>query len=167
MTQPTFLSHPTVAHRPPAQKLSAVRSWTADRPGELQPAVEQAGAHFGHPGPSQGFALTIAHRLSSSLVLTSGESHHDVEVGAAAIACRRAALFGRAPQVFDVRLALSLFGFLDTAAPELVALRKTRFSGVSHSYPLQRLLADSIPESTLTLSLEAALALPTDEAIGA
>lgn len=167
MTQPTHLSNHVVSDRLAPHKLSAVRSWAANRPGELQPATTPEGAYVGSPGPNQGFALTIARRLGHDAVLSTGEDLHDVEVGVAAIACRRAAMFGRAPSVYDVRHALGIFGYLDTAPSELVEVRRARFSGVGHSYPLVRTLADSVPEATLRLSPREALELDWREAIGA
>ena len=167
MTQPTHLSNHVVSDRLAPHKLSAVRSCEANRPGELQPATTPEGAYVGSPGPNQGFALTIARRLGHDAVLSTGEDLHDVEVGVAAIACRRAAMFGRAPSVYDVRHALGVFGYLDTAPSELVEVRRARFSGVGHSYPLVRTLADSVPASTLALSPREALELEWREAIGA
>jgi len=167
MTQPTHLSNHVVSDRLAPHKLSAVRSWAANRPGELQPATTPEGAYVGSPGPNQGFALTIARRLGHDAVLSTGEDLHDVEVGVAAIACRRAAMFGRAPSVYDVRHALGIFGYLDTASSELVEVRRARFSGVGHSYPLVRALADSVPVATLSLSPREALELDWREAIGA
>ena len=167
MTQPTHLSNHVVSNRVSASKLSAVRSWSQTRPGELAPATTPAGAFVGSPGPNQGFALTIARRLGHDAVLSTGEDLHDVEVGVAAIACRRAAMFGRAPSVHDVRLALGIFGYLDTADSQLVEVRRARFSGVGHSYPLVRNLADTVPAATLVLSPREAIDLDWREAIGA
>ncbi len=167
MTQPTHLPRPATVPGPQALRLEARHEWSDDRPGALAPATEVTGASVGSPGPNQGFALTLAHRVSKELVLVTGENAHDVEVGAAAIACRRASLFGRAPQIYDVRLALAIFGFLGGAPVELVALRRERFSGVGHSYPALRALVDSIPEATLLASVSDAMDVDWTVAVGA
>jgi hypothetical protein len=112
----------------------------------------------GTPGPDSGFALRLAKRFEHDLRLGEGESEHDVLVGVALVAAKRAALFGRAPCIHDVRLALNLWGFLDDASPELRAERRDAFSSISHDYVAQRRLVDSVPEEILRLSPEEAQA---------
>jgi hypothetical protein len=63
-------------------------------------------------------------------------------------------LFGRAPSIHDVRLALNLWGFLEDAPAELKATRRAAFSGVGHDYVVQRDLVDGIPEASLRLKPE-------------
>ena len=60
------------------------------------------GAGIGTPGPDSGFALRLAHRFEDELELGEGESAHDVLLGVALVASKRAALFGRAPCIYDV-----------------------------------------------------------------
>ncbi len=67
---------------------------------------------------------------------------------------KRAALFGRAPCIYDVRFALNLWGFLDDAPADVRATRRAAFSSISHDYVAQRALVDSVPEETLRLSPE-------------
>jgi hypothetical protein len=75
-----------------------------------------------------------------------------VIVGAALLATRRAALFGRAPTVHDVETALSLWGFLDDHPPEeLVEARRRAFSSASRDYHVQRALVDRVPEAAIRL----------------
>jgi hypothetical protein len=72
-----------------------------------------------------------------------------------AVALKRASLFGRAPVIHDLRVAFTLWGFLDEHADdELVALRRPRFEGVPHAhhYAELRAIADAVPESTLRLT---------------
>ncbi len=166
MTQPTFVPHQPTTTGTAAYRLAVPEAWSADRPAELVPAAKIDVASNGKPGPNQGYALTLAHRLHDRLVLTSGEHGHDVEVGAALIACRRASMFGRAPSIYDVTMALELFGFLDEAPAELVAHRKPLFSSLGHSYVAQRQLVDSIPEATLRGTPAAARDLDWREALG-
>lgn len=167
MTQPLHLPRAATTDGPAQLRLEHRPAWSPSRPGALAPATPLTGNAVGKPGPNQGFALTLAHRLHGELVLEAGEDAHDVEVGAAALACARAAHFGRAPQIFDVRVALAVFGFFGPADAALVAERRRRFAGVSHAYPAQRALVDSVPASTLALPVADALALDWTEAIGA
>lgn len=129
--------------------------WWAVRPGDLggdgQPSPDAG--RMGAPGPDQGYLLTLLPLLRDELVLTDGEDRDDVETGAVAVALKRASLFGRAPVVHDLRVAYTVWGFLDrSAAPELVALRRRLFEGVRHTaqhYPELRAVADAVPESAL------------------
>jgi hypothetical protein len=68
------------------------------------------------------------------------------------VAAKRAALFGRAPCVYDVRLALDLWGFLGDAPAAVREERRALFSSISHDYVAQRALVDSVPEETLRRS---------------
>jgi len=57
--------------------------------------------------------------------------------------------------IHDLRIAFTVWGFLDTAPPaELVALRVTMFEGAgeAHHYDAVRAIAEQVPESTLRLS---------------
>jgi hypothetical protein len=66
-------------------------------------------------------------------------------------------LYGRAPVVHDLYLALSLWGFLSDAPPaDQVAVRRELFVGVGnvHHYKEGRAIADMVPESTLRMSPE-------------
>jgi hypothetical protein len=109
---------------------------------------------MGTPGPDSGFALRLAHRFEHELKLEEGETEHDVTLGVALIGSKRAALFGRAPSVYDVRFALNLWGFLDDAPAGLKASRRAAFSSISHDYVAQRSLVDSVDEDVLRLSPE-------------
>jgi hypothetical protein len=106
----------------------------------------------GTPGPDAGFALRLAHRYEDELRLGEGETAHDALVGCALIAARRAALVGRAPCIYDVQVALALWGFLIDAPQELRDARRAAFSAVSHDYVAQRALVDAVSEETLRLT---------------
>jgi hypothetical protein len=128
------------------------RRWTASRPGDLERG-QPIGPRFGTPGPDQGYALALAHRFVDRLKLHPGEHTEDVVAGAIGVALRRAALFGRAPVVFDLELAFGLFGYLDDDVPDdLVSWRHDLFAGAAHHYWDQRDIADRVPESTLRLT---------------
>ena len=158
MTQPTFVPIAEADQVRPARHMHVPGSWTTSRPAELVVPAVSRGRGVGTPGPDSGFALRLANRFEHDLKLVEGESEHDVLLGVALVASKRAALFGRAPCVHDVRLALNLWGFLDQVPGELLAERRAAFSSISHDYAAQRRLVDAVPEETLRLSPEEALA---------
>lgn len=161
MAAPEFV--PTKPNNSPRRYASPPRRgepWRAQRPGELvnsggQPTVDAG--RMGAPGPDQGYLLGLVPLVRPELVLSDGELLADVEAGAVAVALKRASLLGRAPMVHDLRVAYTVWGYLDREAPaELVAERRSRFEGVhlsAHHYPELRAVADAVPESTLRLSL--------------
>ena len=158
MTQPTFVPIAEADQVRPARHLHVPGTWTQSRPAEVVGPVRQRGPDMGTPGPDSGFAFRLARRFEHALRLTEGESEHDALFGAALVAAKRAALFGRAPSIYDVQVALNLWGFLDDDPPELVATRRAAFSAISHDYVAQRQLVDSVPEEVLRLSPEEARA---------
>ena len=128
-------------------------SWLSTRPGDLDDS-QPRGPRFGHPGPDQGYVLTLVRLFADKLHLIKGEDVEDVNSGCAAIALKRASLFGRAPIVHDLTAAYTIFGYLDErASGGLIELRRRSFAGVRHAnhwLQLQRLV-DAVPESTLRL----------------
>ena len=131
----------------------------ADRPGEVVGSEAPAGPGLGYQGPDQGYALKLAERFAGQLALSPGEREDDALAGCVAAALRRASMFGRAPVMHDLRLALELFGFLDGAADaDLVAWRRDHVAGAAghHGYHVKLRLADSVPEETLRLTPAAA-----------
>jgi hypothetical protein len=154
MTQPSFVPISEADQVRPSRRLEVPGGWSPSRPADHRSPGQPTGRRLGTPGPDQGFALRLAHRLAPTFVLTPGESVEDVVTGCALVAARRAALFGRAPCVYDVALAASLFGFTGDAPPGLVARRGPLFSGVGHHYAVQRTLVDGVPEDTLRLGHE-------------
>jgi hypothetical protein len=149
MTQPTFVPISEADQVRPARHMHVPGSWTASRPAELRGPKAASGRSVGTPGPDAGFALRLAHRFEHQLKLGEGESAHDVALGVALVAARRAALFGRAPCIYDVQFALERWGFLSDAPAELVAERCKAFSAISHDYAAQRALVDSVPDEVL------------------
>ena len=127
-------------------------AWRADRPAEVQ-GRQPVGARLGYQGPDQGYAITLAERLRPEICCQQGESVDDALAGCTAIAMRRASLYGRAPVMPDLRLAITIWGFFDSAPPaELVDVRRVAFEGVAnslHHYEERRALVDSVPEATL------------------
>lgn len=149
MTQPTFVPIAEADQVRPARHLHVPGSWTTSRPAELTVPVARRGRSIGTPGPDSGFALRLAKRFEHDLQLGERESEHDVLLGVALVACKRAALLGRAPCVYDVRFALGLWGFLGDASSEIREERRALFSSISHDYVAQRALVDSVHEETL------------------
>ena len=134
-------------------------AWHPDRPAEVVTAGGQPdpdAGRMGAPGPDQGYLLGLVPLLRDELQLGAREQRADVEAGGVAIALKRASSFGRAPVVHDLRVAYTVWGFLDASAPaELVEERTKRFEGVhltAHHYPELRAVADAVPEATLRLA---------------
>jgi hypothetical protein len=137
---------------PPREK----EPWYPVRPGELD-AGQPRGERLGNQGPDQGYALSLARRFEGKPVLADGEHEADALAGAVAVALKRASLFGRAPVVHDLTVALTVWGFLvDDAPSELVELRRDLFAEVSNPirYVEVRRIADLVPESTLRMTPE-------------
>jgi hypothetical protein len=129
-------------------------TWRSDRPADLG-GVQPHGDRLGSQGPDQGFALLLADRLRPSIQVQTGESVDDAVWGCLGVALRRASSFGRAPVVFDLTVAFTIWGFLDASPPaELVTVRRPLFEGVrhvAHHYAEGRAIVDSVPEATLRL----------------
>jgi hypothetical protein len=124
--------------------------WLAERPGDLS-EFQPRGAQFGTPGPDQGYIYVLARRFEGTLTLTEEEHERDALVGCSMVALKRASIFSRAPVIHDLRIALTIWGFLGPAPEKLVELRKPLFQEVAHPhhYSGQRRLADLVPEEVL------------------
>lgn len=154
---PGRVNHERIYRSPPRR----AGSWKADRPGEVLGTIPPSGPAVGNQGPDQGYVLKLAAGLKDELVLAPGEHAADAIEGAVAVALRRASLFGRAPMIDDLRIALTLFGFLGPAPDEQVAMRRELFDEVHHStvhYFAAREIADMVPEATLRMSLGGVIA---------
>ena len=131
-------------------------SWEPGRPGEIE-GRQPTGERLGYQGPDQGYIITLAERARARVRVGAGEDIDDVLRGCSLIALRRASLYGRAPVVHDLNLALSLWGYLSDAPPaDQVAVRRELFVGVGnvHHYKEGRAIVDMVPESTLRMSPE-------------
>ena len=152
MTQPTFVPIAEADQVRPALHLHVPGPWiTSARPSWSGPTAPLAPAS-GRRGPTRASRCAWPTASQHELKLGEGESAHDVVLGVALVGSKRAALFGRAPCIYDVRLALDLWGFLDDAPADVRASRRALFSSISHDYVAQRALVDSVPEETLRLS---------------
>lgn len=144
--------------------------WVADRPGDLLDKGGQPDAdagRMGSPGPDQGYALKLLGVLRDDVRLVRGEHLADAEAVGVAVALKRASLFGRAPMIYDLRVAYTVWGLLDASPdPQLVAERVSRFEGVHHTvhhYPELRAIVDSVPASTLRMSVDEVVAAHRDD----
>jgi hypothetical protein len=128
-------------------------SWRADRPADFAEDHRQpVGDLLGSPGPDQGYALRLARLLEPELHLAEGEHAKDALAGIVAIGLKRASVLGRAPVMHDLRVAATLFGYLDPAPdPELVALRRELFEELSHFHHYMELrgLVDMVHPTVL------------------
>ena len=153
MTQPTFVPIAEADQVRPARHLhvpGAVDDLAPGRAGRCPPCAGAPAS--GRRGPTRASRSAWPTASRTTCELGEGESAHDVLLGVALIAAKRAALFGRAPCIYDVRFALNLWGFLDDAPAALQAPRRAAFSSISHDYVAQRALVDAVSEETLGLS---------------
>lgn len=124
----------------------------ANRPGETFGTPAGEGGRLGAQGPDQGFVYTLTPLFDTKLILTDGEYRGDVDAGCIGVALKRASQFHRAPVVHDLRIAYTLFGFLDENAPkELIEFRKTAFAEVHYSFHYfeRRAIADMVSNEVL------------------
>lgn len=152
MAQPDFVPMTLGDRVRTADVLPIPDRWEATRPGELEGLRPPEGRSFGNTGPNQGFALKLAKRFADRLELAPGEHAEDAISGCVGVALRRAARFGRAPVIYDLEHAFTLFGFLGGAPGELVEFRRSFFDAASHDYWDQRDIVDLVDEETLSLS---------------
>jgi hypothetical protein len=155
VTQPSFVPIVEADQVRHAYRLQVPNIWTQSRPSELRGSVRQEGPKLGKPGPDQGFALKLARRFEHRLVLAEGDSREDVIAGCTAVAMRRCAKFGRAPAVYDLEFAFTLWGFLGGAPADLVEARSPLFRSAAHHYLAQRAITDCVIEETLRLTPDA------------
>lgn len=126
-------------------------TWRADRPGDFE-GRQPEGDRFGIPGPDQGYALKLADDVFRPLLKTGHVHTGDAIAGCLGIALKRASIFGRAPMAHDLRVAFTMWGFLDDAPDAaLVTLREQWFAEVAHPhhYAEARRIVDAVSEDVL------------------
>jgi hypothetical protein len=101
----------------------------------------------GTQAPGEGFALTVAQRECAKLTFEHDHDRHDVALGVALVAAKRASIVGRGPQLGDVHVAMDHFGLRggDVVTHQLAA----PFAGLAHSYVAQRALVDAVSDASL------------------
>jgi hypothetical protein len=151
MAAPEYVPVPLSEQPRESLRLPPPRAWMADRPADLLRG-QPVGPKLGRPGPDQGYLLKLAERFTDRVQVAEGEHAEDAIAGCAALAMRRAALFGRAPVSRDLEMALTLWGFLGGAPDDLVEFRHRLFGGAAHHYWDQRAVTDLVPDETLRLT---------------
>lgn len=154
MTQPDHAPVAAAERVRPVDRLPAPLAWWADRPADRRGPAGHGGsdgARFGTTGPDQGYALQLASHFHDRLVLAPGETTEDATAGCLGVALRRASAFDRAPVIFDVEAAFSVWGFLGGAPEDLVAWRRTLFVAAAQHYWAQREIASRVLPETLLL----------------
>ncbi len=115
MTQPDYVPLATVDRVRPVERLPVPKGWVSDRPADEKAPVPPSGARFGRTGPDLGYGLKLAKLFRDRLQLGPAESVDDAIAGCFAVGGRRAASFGRAPVIYDMELAFTVWGFLGDA----------------------------------------------------
>jgi hypothetical protein len=136
----------------PSSLLPAPGRWYLDRPAEQLDLQPPSGPRFGSTGPDLGYGLGLARRFKGRLQLEPGESENDAVAGCFGCGSKRAARFGRAPVIYDMEWAYSLWGFLGGAPAELVTWRRGLFRGAAHDYWDQREIVDAVKVETFGLN---------------
>lgn len=152
MTQPDHVPMQATDRVRPSVLLPPPGHWHADRPGDLVELEAPQGPRFGATGPDLGYGLKLARRFEGRLELAPGELAEDAVAGCFACGSRRAAWFGRAPVVFDMQWAYTLWGFLGGAPDDLREWRRRLFAGAAESYWEQRRIVDAVRIETLPLT---------------
>jgi hypothetical protein len=147
VAQPNFIPVSEAATVRPSMTTATPEIGRAKKPGLLGTPSVHGGLSHGTPGPDAGYALTLAERASSSLT-SIGISHHDLVLGIALVASRRAGRAGRAPTMRDVEVAIDLFA-LRSKDPDAHRDAVQRFAGIAHSYAKQRQLVDAVSDRAL------------------
>jgi len=147
VTQPTFAPVPATGQVRPSMSIAAPEIGRTPKKGLTRSARPPAGRGQGTPAPDAGYAMGLAHREIAKLAFAHEHDRHNVELGVALVAAKRAGLVGRAPMIDDVRVAMDHFGL---RGAELVDATLARpFRGISHSYSAQRALVDGVDAAAL------------------
>ncbi|MDQ1461824.1 MAG: hypothetical protein QOI08_3308 [Actinomycetota bacterium] len=154
-TDPFVPSDPSARPRqqqnlPPGVALPPATDWRSGRPGDLGPN-QPDGALFGRPGPNVGYAYTLAQRAKDRLRLGPFEHAEDAIAVIAEVAGKRASLFGRAPVIGDVDLAIAVLGYDGSASEAFVKARSAVVHEAGHDYRRRRALVDAVPDSLLRM----------------
>jgi hypothetical protein len=146
VTQPPFVPIVPTDRIRPSDRLPAPKRWVPDRPAEVPHPESPGGRRFGATGPDLGFGLKLAHRLAGRIELAADEHVEDAVAGCFACGAKRASIFHRAPVIYDMEWAYTLWGYLGGAPDGLLAVRPVLFNGASHHYWEQRAIVDAVRE---------------------
>ncbi len=154
MAQPTFAPVPLTGQVRPTMSPGSPEIGRTPKKGMTRSAHPPAGRGQGTPAPDAGYALGVARREVATLSFVREHDRHDVELGVALIAAKRAGLVGRAPTLGDVRVAMDAFGLREPGVIDDTRARP--FRGLAHSYVAQRALVDSVDAATLLVDASSA-----------
>lgn len=152
MAAPEFVPSPPTSAKHYSSPPQRQGAGSAPRPGETFGDAQPTGGRLGSQGPDQGFALTLTKVFHDQIRLTPGEYIGDVNSGCVGVATKRASMFHRAPVVHDLRIAYTLFGFLDDAPKrDLVEFRREAFAEIHYSfhYFKRRAIVDLVSDEVL------------------
>ena len=152
MTQPDYVPIVSTDRVRPSDRLPAPRAWAADRPADLQRQEQPSGPSFGSTGPDLGYGLKLAHMVAARLPIPPDESVADAVAGCFACGAKRSTVFGRAPVIYDMEWAYTLWGYAGDAPADLVVARRALFRGASHHYSHQRAIVDAVKPPTFRLT---------------
>jgi hypothetical protein len=153
---PEYVPQPAIEHvRGYESTPRRGQSWRPTRPGDSEVGFD-VGERFGAQGPDQGYVYVLARRFAGQLLLAADEHEADALAGCGGVALKRASLFGRAPVLPDMTVALTVWGFLGDSPPDLIAFRQPLFAeiGNPHHYAEQRRVVDLVPDDVLRRSPE-------------
>jgi len=110
VTQPTFTPVPTSGEVRPTTPTPAPEFSRTKKAGLLRSPSQVRGTGHGTPAPGEGYAFTISEHEVAKLPFAHEHDRHDVAVGIALVAAKRASHVGRGPIKADVTAALQAFG---------------------------------------------------------
>lgn len=141
-----------VAERPrPEPEPGPARPWQPSRPGEVIGPDRPTGGPYGHPGPDAGYALRI---LAESDIDLGGRPKVTASV-LGTVASARAAHFGRAPVIGDLRVAAALLGLGGVGSD---ARRDDILDHAAHEHVKGQSFLATVPAEVLTGDLDGAAA---------
>lgn len=152
MAQPDFVPVTTADRVRKDLAETVADRWVADRPAEVVEQGQPHGDRLGSPGPDQGYAIKLAHSMEDQLQHEDDEHVDDIIAGCVGVATKRASLYGRAPVIYDLEFAFTLWGYLGGAPDDLITFRRQLFSQASHHYWERREIVDHVNEDVFQLS---------------
>jgi hypothetical protein len=152
VTQPDYVPLQESDRIRPSMLLPAPSAWLLGRPGDETGLDVPTGPRFGSTGPDLGYGLKLARRFEEKLVLEEGDHAEDVVAGCFGCGARRSSHFGRAPVIYDMEWAYTLWGYLAEAPADLVEHRRPLFRGAAEHYWDQRAIAGAVRPETLSMT---------------
>lgn len=159
MTQPTFVPFADTQAVRASIPTPAPETNRPKKPGLLGAPHAPRVAGQGATGPDGGYALTVTARyIRDHHIHDDAVSHHDLEVAVAAVAAKRASLYGRGPSLSDVEVAFGILG-VTSSHPHIATHIAPRLAGLGHSYFALRAFVDTVSDDALRVAPADARAL--------